>query len=85
MAEEQEKTGNTAIIAVLVIFIVVAALGFFAWQKGRAPAGGGGKVNVEIQQKSEGPAAPAPSAPAAPAPQDTAPAENPPPAESPQH
>lgn len=67
MADDR-GSGNTGIVAVVVILVIVLVAGFFAWQNGML----GGhrsdtKVNVELKAPAETPK----------------PTENPPPADTP--
>jgi hypothetical protein len=44
-----DGSGNTGVVAVLVIFVIVLALGFFAWQGGWFGGGDGPDLNVNIE------------------------------------
>ena len=44
-----DGSGNTGVVAVLVIFVIVLALGFFAWQGGWFGGGDGADVDVDIE------------------------------------
>lgn len=49
----KEGSGNTGVVAVLVIFIIVAVAAFFAWQGGMF--GGGGDTNLDVNIKADTP------------------------------
>ena len=40
-------SSNTGMVAILVIFVIVVALGFFAWQGGML-GGGGSDTDVDV-------------------------------------
>lgn len=44
-----DGSGNTGVVAVLVIFVIVLVLGFFAWQGGWFGGGDGADVDVNIE------------------------------------
>ncbi|HUP92663.1 MAG TPA: hypothetical protein VM074_10485 [Solimonas sp.] len=50
MAESSSGSGNTGVVAVLAIFIIVVVAAFFAWQGGMFGGGHDTKVNVELKQ-----------------------------------
>lgn len=44
-----DGSGNTGVVAVLVIFVIVLVLGFFAWQGGMFGGGDGADLDVNIE------------------------------------
>ncbi len=48
MADGDRSGGNTGIVAIVVIFVIVLLLAFFAYSRGMFGGRGGGNTNINI-------------------------------------